>query len=95
MSEAQTATRHMSIKELEDEIKRRKEEEKRGTRPAPKKDPDFSGLIKMIEGCFDEAAKGERVKDFKEYVFEDAIIAIYGGDKAVWKWINNSGVLGC
>lgn len=95
MSEVETAMSHISIQELEGEIKRRKEEEKRGKRPVPKKEPDFSGLVKMIEGCFDEAAAGERVKDFDHYVFEGAIEAIYGSDPSVWKWLNNSGILGC
>ena len=47
---------------------------------------DFSGLREICRSYVDSVDDGDDVSDFKDYIFETAMEAVYGRD--VFKWIN-------
>ena len=75
----------MTDEELEAELQRRKLAQI--TPPTPLTNPDFTGLVKMVTTEVKELAKPDGYsKDFKHYVFESVLEAIYG--KNIWDWWN-------
>jgi len=78
----------LSTKDLEIELKKRKEAEKLAAIPKPLQNPDFTELITMVTHGINSLAKnGYPGKDFDHYVYENALEAVYG--KEIWDWINN------
>ncbi len=54
-------------------------------RPTVRINPDWNPLIKMItDGTGDSIAQGYERDDFKHYVYEAAMEAVYG--KEYWAW---------
>lgn len=54
--------------------------------PAPKANPDFTALIKMMEGVKRDAMlDGYENDDFKHYIYEMAIEAVYGKEYWIWR----------
>ena len=69
--------------ELEEEMKRRKEEKKHPL--APLLVPDFKPLREMIIKGIQWAAKNKYMgDDFQHYVYEAAMEAVYG--QGFWDW---------
>lgn len=57
------------------------------TPPTPKPDPDFTHTVALIKSNVEKVAvDGMAYKDFRHYVFEVAMEAVYGPD--IWKWWN-------
>lgn len=55
-------------------------------RPCHVRDPDWEPLIKMMEESLTESiAKGYEDDDFKHYVYEMAITAVYGKEYFQWR----------
>ena len=76
----------VSDEELKAELDRRAAEQK-DPRPRPLTEPDFRPLVACLEEGMTEIDKyGEIPKDFKHYVYEAAMVAIYG--PKVFPWIN-------
>ena len=74
-----------SDEELERELARRKE--KAAVPPQPLASPDFSKLRAVIIESVAEHVRVEMEdKDFKHYVYEAALTAVYG--EAYWPWRN-------
>jgi len=72
-----------SIKELEEELERKKN----NIPPEPLINPNFGPLQKMIIESINLAIKENKEDDdFEHYVYEAAIEAVYGKD--FWKWYN-------
>lgn len=72
--------------ELEEELERRKKAS--NPIPTPLQDPDYTALRTMIiQGVRDFDEKGYQGEDFRQYVYEAAVEAIYGKD--YWTWHNN------
>jgi 5-methylcytosine-specific restriction endonuclease McrBC regulatory subunit McrC len=61
-------------------------QELKGTRPKPKKIPDFESLIKACEHYLNNIEKGKQRDDDQHYIYEAAMECIYG--KEVWDFIN-------
>jgi len=73
--------------QLEAELKRRKEEEEEGAKPKPIDSPDWSDVVECCIFYIDELhTKGYAHSDSKQYIFEEAVSAVFG--RTVWKWIN-------
>lgn len=73
---------------LEEELARRKAKAaKVDARPQPVKEPDLSKLITMTQDYLKGLAEnGFTDDDSKHYIYEEAMMALYGRD--VFKWIN-------
>jgi len=70
---------------LEAELARRKK--LANMPPQPLKEPDFSGLVKTVtSGIAQSMEEGYEDDDFKHYVYEAAMEAVYG--KGFWTWRN-------
>jgi len=78
----------VSTEELRAELRRR-EEPAKGP-PAPLPNPDFTDLVQMVmTGVTSQMAEQYEDEDFKHYVYESAMTAIYG--KAIWEWHRTRG----
>ena len=55
-------------------------------RPNIKKDIDLSRLIEVAENFMDEVDIREVSEDTEHYIFEKAMVALYGED--VWTYVN-------
>jgi hypothetical protein len=77
--------RHVSDSDLQEELLRRKEA--RSKAPDPVANPDFSRLIEHVTSGVAECIKDQyEDDDFKHYIYEAAMEAIYG--KVYWTWRN-------
>lgn len=76
---------NISDKELEDEINRRK---KANDIPPPViENPDFSRVSKSVIDYITALANDEYDdEDFKQWIYEAALEAMYGGQ--IWSWKN-------
>ena len=75
--------RDLSIAELEAELARRKSAPHSG--PVVLEKPDFASLVKCItDGVARTVTDKYEDEDFKYYVYEEAIEAVYG--KSFWEW---------
>ena len=75
---------------LEEELRRREREEREQAKPQPIDNPDWSRVQQNCEEYIDRIhVAGEPPKDAKQYIFEAAIEAVYGG-RDVWHWINSN-----
>ncbi|MHC4310917.1 MAG: hypothetical protein ACYSW3_00415 [Planctomycetota bacterium] len=75
-----------STDQLEAELRRRREEIYRLERPQRVNQPDWNPLARMIDEYIDDLYhKQQPGKDLDTYVFEAAVVALYGKD--VWPWI--------
>ena len=72
-----------SIAEIEAELLRRKQ---RMGAPLPVPYPDFTALLDTITSGIAEYVETGQSKDFKQYVYEAAVEAVYG--KEFWQWRN-------
>lgn len=80
--------KNVSTKELEAELKKRKEAEKEMAVPKQLSSFDFSPLQKICQNYINELAEeGYADKDYDHYIYETAIECIFGKD--VWQWINS------
>lgn len=85
----------MSIKdysdeEIQKELERRQKEKTKV--PEPIKNIDWSEVFRLVkEGIYSISEDGYEPKDFKHYIFETVMEAVYG--KNIWKWWSNN-VLG-
>jgi hypothetical protein len=71
--------------DLRTELERREKEASKA--PLPLAHPDFSALVKTITDGVARAVDEEyEDEDFKRYVYEAALTAVYGG--TYWKWRN-------
>lgn len=58
-----------------------------GSAPVPLESPDFSALIELIREGTEAVANGEDENDdFRQYVYEAAMEAVYG--PGFWAWRN-------
>ena len=75
--------------QLEAELTRRKREKELAEIPAPIKGPhDWSEVIMLCTSYVAAIAEAKwEQSDSKQYIFEAAMEAVYGGEE-VWKWIN-------
>jgi len=74
--------------QLDAEIKRRKKKEEKASRPVPLENPDFSGLIEVLEDTISTMADPEKFsEDDEHWAYEAAMEAVYG--KSVWPWVNS------
>jgi hypothetical protein len=54
--------------------------------PKPVESPDFSCLIKCcVEGNARAISEGYQDEDLRQYVYEEAMTAIFGPDYFVWR----------
>lgn len=73
--------------QLEAELERRKQEEKRRNMPRRLDNPDWSAVEKMCEEYINALAwNGRPPKDADHYIYEAAMTAVFGN--GVWVWIN-------
>jgi Holliday junction resolvase RusA-like endonuclease len=73
-----------SDEDLIHELERRKKA--RNAPPTPVPNPDFSNLVKTIVDCLEESIRDQyEVKDFEQYVYEEAMKAVYGPDFFEWR----------
>lgn len=76
--------RNVSQEELQAELDRRKVPAV--TKPEPLAVPDFSALITMMaDGIERSIADGFENEDFKYYIYEAAMEAVYGGGCWIWR----------
>ena len=80
MTDLRTAT----TEELQAELARREKE----ARPKPLDRPDWAPLIKLCEQQLDDVQAGESTddSDLDHYIYEEALIAVYGPD--IFTWMN-------
>ena len=72
-----------TIEQLEAEIRKRTSV---SSVPEPLRSPDFSELHKMVvEGVNESHAEQYEDEDFKHYVYEAAMIAVYGKNFFTWR----------
>ncbi len=78
-----------SDQELEDELDRRLKERKEVNTPKllPVEDRDYSKLIKVCQRHIWELENGIDDTDYKVYIYEVAMIVLFGSD--VFTWIND------
>lgn len=70
---------------LEEELKRRKEVKANPPNFIP--EPNFDGVIKLCKSYMQEiSSKGYADSDYREYIFEVAMCAVYGEN--AFDWIN-------
>ncbi len=83
--------REPDLSRVPDDALRAELERRRARRPPPPPGlprPDFEPLRRMIVECVTEAHReGLWSKDWKRYVFEIAVAAVYG--QAFWPWYNS------
>ena len=80
-----TTLKNATIEELQAEIKRREDEEKK---PKPLKNPNFQTIIKMaVEETDYITEHGCSSKDFEQYIYEEAMFCVYGKD--IFQYINS------
>lgn len=73
--------------ELEQELKRRKEQEElKSQRPKPRKNIQIAAIVDYCESYMDALQSGEYRDDDDHYLFEFVVGHVYG--KEVWDWIN-------
>ncbi len=78
-----TSLGRATVEELKAELERRTQVP--SSRPVAKGTPDFTAVIKMAETEVDRIDAGEHPNDdFKQYVFEGVMTAIYGDQFWVW-----------
>lgn len=70
--------KQFSKKELEDELKRRKNEE--GRKPEQLQNPDLTDLREVTSNYIDSILNQTVDDDLEHYIFETAMEAIYGED---------------
>ena len=71
---------------LQEELERRKREKEEREKPKPVENPDWRVVYSLCTGYIEAlAASGWPQKDSEEYVFEEAMMAVYGRD--VFSWI--------
>lgn len=57
--------------------------------PLPESERDYSGLERVVKDLIEEAATDHFIdEDTEHYVYEEAIMAIYG--KNIFNWINKT-----
>ena len=79
--------KNVSEKDLEAELARRKKAKEAGERPKLVKSPDLSKLIACGEAHIASLeTEGFVDDDSAHYIYEAAMIALYGPD--IFKWIN-------
>jgi hypothetical protein len=66
------------------ELTRRKNYKK--IKPLREATPDFTGLIDLCRSHVDDIANGNEDEDTKQYIYEEAMMAVYGKD--IFTWIN-------
>lgn len=78
-----------TVEELQEEISRRKEKERLANKPQPLVNPDLIRL-KRVVGQYIEEIYNEVYgdSDISNYIFEEAVKAIYG--KKIFNWINKN-----
>jgi len=75
--------------ELEAELRRREIEDKERAKPKPLRSQDWSIVEQLCIGYVEAiASTGWPQKDSKQYIFEEAMKAVYG--HTVWAWINDN-----
>jgi len=92
---APRSLRNVTTEQLEAELARRKVEEK-PSRPKPKANPDFSGLIAWLEVEFEKRARSQDADQgpvidedgLRDAVYEDVIDTVYG--REFWEWAKNN-----
>lgn len=73
---------------LKAELGRREKTQAMAAMPKPLAQPNFTGLTKMlVEGVKHLNDEGYESKDFKHYVFEAAMEAVFG--RTIWTWWNS------
>jgi len=71
-----------STKALEIELEKREKE--LNTPPAQLENPDFTELKKLLARLNQEMIDGEEDDDAKQWIYEEAISAVYGPSYWVW-----------
>jgi methionine salvage enolase-phosphatase E1 len=83
--------RKVSKDQLLAEIQRREAEEQRSAAPRPVANPNFDDLREtVIRGVEETVESGYQDEDFKHYVYEAAVQAVYG--KSFWEWKRKKGI---
>jgi hypothetical protein len=83
--------RKVSKEQLLAEIQRREAEEQRSALPRPLSNPNFDSLVKtVIHGVEETVESGYQDEDFKHYVYEAAVQAVYGD--SFWNWKRKKGI---
>lgn len=77
----------MTNQELERELQRRKRKKEAAARPRVVAKIDLTNLIEITESHISNLSRCEERDDDKQYIYEAAMIAIYGPD--VFDWINS------
>ncbi|GAF82905.1 unnamed protein product [marine sediment metagenome] len=82
------ALKDVSTDELQAELDQRQRLEEEQAKPKAIASPDFRHLKKTCQHYVDALAGEEFTNgDWKQYIYEAAIVAIFGKD--VWDWINS------
>lgn len=78
-----------SDQELEEELDKRLKEREENVKPKilPVEDRDYSELIKLCQQHIDALKDGEYDSDCKVFIYEAAMVALFGDD--VFTWIND------
>jgi hypothetical protein len=76
--------KNVTNEQLKTELMRRVQ--RKANAPEPVVEPDFSSVIKLAVNIRDEIVGGEYHEDsaFPQYMFEEAMKAVYGDDFFVW-----------
>lgn len=77
----------LSTEELERELAARKASKDEQEKPKPLPNPDFKALQDSCIACIAKIEKeGDPEGDYKHWIYEAGMEAVFGKD--VWKWIN-------
>ena len=75
-----------SIKDLELALQEKKND--LNEKPQIKDNIDLKNLITLLEAHVGALKHGERTKDDKHYIYEEAMQTFYGEN--IWEWINST-----
>lgn len=81
-----TNLQSVSYEDLKSEIEKREEE--LNSIPKPLESPDFLRLIDTVQRFIQALSNNDYDDNWKDYIYEEAIRAIYGDNDKFRKWIN-------
>jgi hypothetical protein len=81
--------KNVSDEVLKAELEERERKKKADAMPKPLPKPDWSRLEKfIIDGVKQVADEGREPKDFDHYVYEEALMVVFG--RKIWDWYNKT-----
>ena len=76
-----------SLQQLEKEVSRRNAEKDRLPDPKPQEEVDLRELYAACKDYLTSLVDGNCPEDFKHWVYEEAMNAVYG--TGIWEWIHD------